>query len=83
VPSIDAARAPVHSTGALCYVHMVVGEVVCRLGPHTSGGIGGHPPNAGDTRHPCGKTIPKDGTKTFTSAAEVTVTQRCMVNIVE
>jgi hypothetical protein len=62
---------------------MLVGEVVCRLGPHTSGGIGGHPPKAGDTRHSCGMTIPKDGTSIFTSAEEVTVMQRCMVNIVD
>jgi hypothetical protein len=54
---------------------MVVGEVVCKLGPHTSGGIGGHPPNAGDTRHSCGMTMPNDGTNTFTSAEDVTVIQ--------
>ncbi|HLN60612.1 MAG TPA: hypothetical protein VK464_03600 [Symbiobacteriaceae bacterium] len=69
---MEEQRAPAVA-GAHSVAYMLV-EVPPLNGPHTSGGMGGQPPNAGDTRHSCGITMPKEGTSSFATAVLCTTT---------
>jgi hypothetical protein len=67
----------VHCTGALRYVQTVI------PGQKASGGIGVHPPDAGDTLHSWGMTTPNERTTILTNAPDFVNKQRCVVNTVD